>query len=85
MNDENKAPSNDPEKSSAETNSSRDLTSDKNPEAGSSNTKETDKPDSEAEAMASVEAIDQSEKEKGTQCKIDGILEKYFQYSLFLL
>ncbi|XP_010443966.1 PREDICTED: uncharacterized protein LOC104726733 isoform X2 [Camelina sativa] len=67
MNDENKAPSNDPEKSSsAETNSSRDLTSDKNPEAGSSDTKETEnstmKPHSQDEAMASTEAMDQSEK-----------------------
>ncbi|EOA13367.1 hypothetical protein CARUB_v10026404mg [Capsella rubella] len=66
MNDENKAPSNDSEKSSAETNSSSDLTSDKNPEAGSSNMKETEnstmEPHSHDEAMASTEAMDQSEK-----------------------
>lgn len=62
MNDENKAPSNDPEKSSTETNSSSDIASDKNPEAGSSNTKDTDntavEPHSQAESVASVEAID---------------------------
>ncbi|KAL1215058.1 hypothetical protein V5N11_007639 [Cardamine amara subsp. amara] len=62
MNDENKAPTNDPEKSSRETNSSTDLTSDKSLEAGSSNTKETENsamdPHSQAEAVASVEAID---------------------------
>ncbi|VVB13600.1 unnamed protein product [Arabis nemorensis] len=73
MNDENKAPSNDPEKSSKETNSSGDPASDRNPEASSSNTKETEtstavKPYSEAEAT-SVEAIDSSE--KVAQCKID--------------
>uniref|UniRef100_A0A1J3HKJ8 2-phosphoglycerate kinase n=1 Tax=Noccaea caerulescens TaxID=107243 RepID=A0A1J3HKJ8_NOCCA len=71
MNDENKAPSNEAEKSSKETDSSGDLTSDKNPEGGSSNSKETDdesamKPHSQAEAV-----IDLSE--KVTQCKIDGI------------
>ncbi|CAD5335536.1 unnamed protein product [Arabidopsis thaliana] len=73
MNDENKTPSNDPEKSSSETNSSKDLTSDKNPEASSSNTKETDnsavKPHSHEEAVASVEANNLSE--KVTQCTID--------------
>lgn len=84
MNDENKTPSNDTEKNSSETNSSRELTSDKNLEAGSSNTKESDnsavKPDSQDVAVASVEAIDLSE--KVTQCKING---KYFQHNLFLL
>ncbi|ESQ31790.1 hypothetical protein EUTSA_v10004229mg [Eutrema salsugineum] len=74
MNDENKAPSNDPNKSSKEPNSSEDVTSDKNPEAGSSNTKETDNnptkpPHSQAEAMTSVEQVS----EKVTQCKIDGV------------
>jgi hypothetical protein len=80
MNDENKTPSNDPEKSSSETNSSKDLTSDKNPEASSSNTKETDnsavKPHSHEEAVASVEANNLSE--KVTQCTIDGMLQSIF-------
>lgn len=65
MNDENKAPSNDPEKSGKETDSSGDLTSDKNPEAGSSD-ESAMKPHSQAEPV-----IDLSE--KVTQCKIDGV------------
>ncbi|KFK27902.1 hypothetical protein AALP_AA8G444900 [Arabis alpina] len=73
MNDENKAPSNDPEKSSKETDTLVDPTSDLNSEASSSNTKETDtidtKANSQAEAITSVEAIDLSE--KVAQCKID--------------
>ncbi|CAN8264787.1 unnamed protein product [Cochlearia groenlandica] len=68
MNDENKAPSNDPEKSSKETNSSEE-----NPETGSSNTKETDnsatKPPFQTEAIPSVKELS----EKVTQCEIDGI------------
>lgn len=86
MNDENKAPSNDPEKSSKETNSSGDPTSDRNPEASSSNTKETDtsamNPHPQAEAMTSLEAIDLSE--KVAQCKIDGTIQSIFSISLSL-
>lgn len=71
MNDENKAPSNDPDKSSKETdNSSGDVTS----EASSSNTKETEdiateEPHSHAEDVTS--SLEEELSEKVTQCKID--------------
>ncbi|XP_018480812.1 uncharacterized protein LOC108851839 isoform X2 [Raphanus sativus] len=74
MNDENKAPSNDPDKtsSSKETNSSGDVTSE---EAGSSsNTKETEdtateEPHSQAESMTT--SVEEELSEKAAQCKID--------------
>lgn len=79
MNDENKAPSNDPDKSSSskETNSSGDVTSE---EAGSSsNTKETEdtateEPHSQAEAMTA--SVEDELSEKAAQCKIDAETSK---------
>ena len=78
MNDENKAPSNDPDKSSRkETNSSGDVTSPE--EASSSNTKETEEePHSQAEAMTT--SVEEELSEKVTQCKIDGIV-----YSILII
>ncbi|CAH8353949.1 unnamed protein product [Eruca vesicaria subsp. sativa] len=79
MNDENKAPSNDAEKNSKETNSSGgDVTSEENTEAGSSNTKETEdssasEPHSQSEDMTSVE---DELSEQVTECKIDEDEEK---------
>lgn len=85
MNDENKAPSNDPDKSSSskETNSSGDVTSE---EAGSSsNTKETEdtateEPHSQAEAMTA--SVEDELSEKAAQCKIDGIVFLFSALSL---
>ncbi|RID72364.1 hypothetical protein BRARA_C04258 [Brassica rapa] len=74
MTDENKSPSNDPDKSSSkETNSSGDVTSPE--EAGSSNTKETEddsateEPHSQVEAMTT--SVEEELSEKVTHSKID--------------
>lgn len=85
MTDENKSPSNDPDKSSSkETNSSGDVTSPE--EAGSSNTKETEdgsateEPHSQVEAMTT--SVEEELSEKVTQCKIDGIVHSFLIISL---
>ncbi|KAH0870134.1 hypothetical protein HID58_077156 [Brassica napus] len=73
MNDENKSPSNDPDKSSSkETNSSGDVTSE---EASSANTKETEDSSATEESHSQAEAITAVEEElseKVTLCRIDG-------------